>query len=78
MDLESCLHQTLGLARPQEPEGKVSRSGAGVGTARRSDGGKGAFDTTGAEDRFFLIKRGNHAGFPMEMEFSRVSLLNCF
>ena len=47
MDLESCLHQTLGLARPQEAEGKVSRSGAGVGTARRSDGGKGAFDTQG-------------------------------
>ena len=42
MDLESCLHQTLGLARPQEAEGKVSRSGAGVGTARRS-----AFDTQG-------------------------------
>ena len=52
MDLESCLHQTLGLARPQEAEGKVARSGAGVGTAQRSDGGKGAFDTTGAEDRF--------------------------
>ena len=54
MDLESCLHQTLGLARPQEAEGKVSRSGAGVGTARRSDGGKGAFDTQGQRIDFSL------------------------
>ena len=25
----------------------------------------------------FLIKRGNHAGLPMEMELARVSLLIC-
>ena len=41
MDLESCLHQTLGLARPQEAEGKVSRSGAGVGHGTEEWRGKG-------------------------------------
>ena len=46
------------------------------GTARRSDGGKGALILQGQRIDF-LIKRGNHVEYSMEMELSRVSLLIC-
>ena len=47
-----------------------------LGTARRSDGGKGALILQGQRIDF-LIKRGNHSEFPIEMEFARVCLIIC-